>query len=125
MTLRSKEVLQTLEYQEGKMYLGEGVVEQFNIYNPLNEASDDLRNLVIRRELTKARAQEELSRTLEALEALFSRLKEFYTREPGEGAYEGCLVAIVDAFNDNVGQADLDALMVEATNRNQNLMMRV
>ena len=124
MTLRSKEVLQTLEYQEGKMYLGEEVVEQFNIYNPLNEASDDLRNLVIRRELTKARAQEKLGSTLEALEALFSRLKEFYAREPGEGAYEGCLFAIGDAFNDNVDQADLDGLMVEATNRNQNLMMR-
>ena len=63
------------------MYLGEEVVEQFNIFNPLNEASDDLRNLVIRRELTKARAQEKLSSTLEALEALFSRLKEFYARE--------------------------------------------
>ena len=49
MTLRAKEVLQTLEYQEAKMYLGEKVVEQFNIFNPLNEASDGLRNLVIRR----------------------------------------------------------------------------
>ena len=125
MTLRAKEVLQTLEYQEGKMYLGEEVVEQFNIFNPLNEASDDLRNLVIRRELTKARAQEKLSSTLEALEALFSRLKDFYAREPGEGAYEGCLFAIGDAFNDNIDQVDLDRLIVEATNRDQNLMMRV
>ena len=125
MTLRAKEVLQTLEYQEAKMYLGEEVVEQFNIFNPLNEASDGLRNLVIRRELTKARAQEKLSSTLEALEALFSRLKDFYAREPGEGAYEGCLFAIGDAFNDNIDQVDLDRLIVEATNRDQNLMMRV
>ena len=64
MTMRAKEVLQTLEYQEAKMYLGEKVVEQFNIFNPLNEASDGLRNLVIRRELTKAGAQEKLSSTL-------------------------------------------------------------
>merc|ERR1711984_29142 len=106
MTMRAKEVLQTLEYHETKMILGERVVEQFNIFNPLNETSDGLRNLVIRRELTKAGAQEKLSSTLEALEALFSRLKDFYSREPGEGAYEGCLFAIGDAFNDNVNQAD-------------------
>ena len=54
MTMRAKEVLQTLDYQEAKMYLGEKVVEQFNIFNPLNEASEGLRNLVIRRDLTKA-----------------------------------------------------------------------
>ena len=125
MTLRAKEVLQTLEYQEAKMYLGEKVVEQFNIFNPLNEASEGLRNLVIRRELTKAGALEKLSSTLEAMEVLFSRLKDFYAREPGEGAYEGCLFAVGDAFNDNINQADLDGLIVEATNRDQALMMRV
>ena len=91
MTMRAKEVLQTLEYQEAKMFLGERVVEQFNIFNPLNETSEGLRNLVIRRELTKARALEKLSNTLEAMDTLFIRLREFYAREPGEGAYEGCL----------------------------------
>ena len=40
MTMRAKEVLQTLEYQETKRILGERVVEQFNICNPLNETSD-------------------------------------------------------------------------------------
>ena len=125
MILRSKEVIQTLDYQEAKMYLGDVVIEQFNVYNPLNEVSDDLRNLVIRREITKARAQEKLSNTLEALEVLFCKLKDFYAREPGEGAYEGCLFAIGDAFNDSVDQLDLDGLMTEATNRDQNLMMRV
>ena len=125
MTMRAKEVLQTLEYQEAKMFLGERVVEQFNIFNPLNETSEGLRNLVIRRELTKARALEKLSNTLEAMDALFSRLREFYAREPGEGAYEGCLFAVGDAFNDNVTQADLDGLIIEATNRDQALMMRV
>ena len=81
--------------------------------------------MVIRRELTKAGALEKLSSTLEAMDALFSRLKDFYAREPGEGAYEGCLFAVGDAFNDNVTQADLDGLIVEATNRDQALMMRV
>ena len=40
MTMRAREVLQTLEYQEAKMVLGERVVEQFNVYNPLNETVD-------------------------------------------------------------------------------------
>ena len=104
------------------MFLGERVVEQFNIFNPLNETSEGLRNLVIRRELTKARALEKLSNTLEVMDTLFIRLREFYAREPGEGAYEGCLFAVGDAFNDNVTQADLDGLIIEATNRDQALM---
>ena len=94
MTMKAKEVLQTLEYQEAKIFLGERVVEQFNIFNPLNETSEGLRNLVIRRELTKARALEKLSNTLEAMDTLFIRLREFYAREPGEGAYEGCLFVV-------------------------------
>ena len=73
MTMRAKEVLQTLEYQEAKMILGERVVEQFNVYNPANETVDGLRNLVIRRELTKAGALEKLSNTLEAMDSLFIR----------------------------------------------------
>ena len=81
--------------------------------------------MVIRRELTEAGALEKLSSTLEAMDTLFSRLKEFYAREPGEGAYEGCLFAVGDAFNDSVTQADLDGLIIEATNRDQALMMRV
>ena len=66
-----------------------------------------------------------LSETLEAMDSLFIKLREFYAKEPGEGAYEGCLFAVVDAFNDNVTQADLDGLVTEATNRDQLLMMRV
>ena len=125
MTMRAKDVLQTLDYQEAKMHLGEKVVEQFNIFNPLNEACDGLRNLVIRRGLTKAGALEKLSKTLGAMDTLFIRLKDFYAREPGEGAYDGCLFAIGDAFNENVNQVDLEELIVEATNRNHALMMRV
>ena len=125
MTMWAREVLQTLEYHEVKMLLGERVVEQFNVYNPLNEAVDGLRNRVIRRESTKARALERLSETLEAMDSLFIKLREFYAKEPGEGAYEGCLFAVGDAFNDNVTPADLDGLVTEATNRDQLLMMRV
>ena len=67
MTMRAKEVLQTLDYQEAKMHLGEKVVEQFNIFNPLNEACGGLRNLVIRRGSTKVEALDELSKTLGAM----------------------------------------------------------
>ena len=56
------------------------------MYNPLNEVVDGLRNRVIRRESTKARAFEKLSETLEAMDSLFIKLREFYAKEPGEGA---------------------------------------
>merc|ERR1712215_270785 len=125
MIMKAKEVLMTLDYMETKMYLGEKVVEQFNVFNPLNETCDGLRNAVIRGNTTKAEALEELSKTLVALDTLFTRLKDFYSREPTEGAYDGCLFAIGDAFNDSVHQFDLEQLMLEATNRDQGLMMRV
>ena len=125
MIMKAKEVLMTLDYMETKMYLGEKVVEQFNVFNPLNETCDGLRNAVIRGNTTKAEALEELSKTLAALDTLFTRLKDFYSREPTEGAYDGCLFAIGDAFNDSVHQIDLEQLILEATNRDQGLMMRV
>ena len=61
MIMKAKEVLMTLDYMETKMYLGEKVVEQFNVFNPLNETCDGLRNAVIRGNTTKAEALEELS----------------------------------------------------------------
>ena len=124
MTTRAREVLEVIDYQREKMRLGENVVECYNKYLPLNNDVDGLRNKVIRTEITKASALTKINKVLEELDLLFVTLKTFYDKEPGEAAYEGCLFAIGEVFLDQVDQPALDALIIEATNRDRTLIMR-
>ena len=107
MILRSKEILQTLEYTEQKFLLGETFTNKFNTYNEKRMEAAGIENRVIRQEVTKATALEELNAVIEAQEEAFNSLKSFFIKEPGEPAYNGCMMLLGDIFNPGVGMPDL------------------
>ena len=125
MIIKSRETLQTIEYQEQKYLLGEEFVNSFNAYNEKRLETTGIENQVIRQEITKANALAELDSVLEAQEAAFNSLKNFYTKEPGEGAYNGCVLLLGDVFNPGVDTAQLLELVREATNEEIGAIMRV
>ena len=55
----------------------------------------------------------------------FRSIKNFFSREPGEGAYNGTLMMFGDNFINGVTIADLDALVTEAGERQAQAVMRV
>ena len=67
----------------------------------------------------------ELDNVLEAQSEAFNKLKAFLTKEPGEGAYNGCVFAFGDVFNPGMNQAQLTDMAREATNEEPGLIMRV
>ena len=115
MILRSKEILQTIEYTEQKFILGEVFANRFNTNNEKRTEAIGIENRVIRLEVTKANALEELDAVLEAQEETFNSIKNFFIKEPGEPAYNGCILLLGDIFNPGVGMQDLLALVQEAT----------
>ena len=74
MIIKSKEILQTLEYTEQKFQLGETFANRFNTYNEKRMDAVGIENRVIRQEVTKATALEELNSVLEAQEEAFNSL---------------------------------------------------
>ena len=125
MILRSKEILQTIEYTEQKFILGEIFANRFNTYNEKRTEAIGIENRVILLEVTKANALEELDAVLEAQEEAFNSIKNFFIKEPGEPAYNGCMLLLGDIFNPGVGIQDLQALVQEATNEEIGAIMRV
>ena len=125
MIIKSREVLLTIEYQEQKYLVGEEFAISFNAYNEKRLEVTGIENQVIRQETTKANALAELDLVLEAQEVAFNRLKIFYTKEPGEGAYNGCVLLLGDVFNPGVDTAQLLELVREATNEEIGAIMRV
>ena len=125
MIIKSKEMILTTDYQETKYRLGEEFVASFNQYNTVNGEIDGIRNRVIRQEVTKVNALAELDNVLEAQSEAFNKLKAFLTKEPGEGAYNGCVFAFGDVFNPGMNQAQLTDMAREATNEEPGLIMRV
>ena len=124
MTVRSKEMLLTIEYVEAKFVLGEVLVGKYNAYNELRTETVGLENRVLRVERTKAAALEDMNEVFEAQQQAFVSIKAFFTKEPGEGAYNGTVFIFGDNFNNGVGIADLDALVREAGERQNQTVMR-
>ena len=125
MTIRCKEMLLTIEYVDLKFSLGEVFVENYNTYKELKQETIGLDNRVLRLEETKASALDDLNKVFEAQDQAFRSIKSFFSREPGEGAYNGTLFMFGDNFNNGVGIADLDALVIEAGGRQTQAVMRV
>ena len=125
MIIKSKEILQAIEYQEQKYLLGEEFATAFNAYNEKRLEVTGIENQVIRQETTKANALIELDQVLEAQEVAFNRLRIFYVKEPGDGAYNGCVLLLGDVFNPEVDTAQLVELVREATDEEIGVIMRV
>ena len=125
MTARCKEMLLTIEYVEMKFSLGEVFVGKYNTYNELRQETVGLDNRVLRLEKTKATALEDMNKVFEAQSQAFASIKSFFTKEPGEGAYNGTLLMFGDNFDNGVGVADLDALVIEAGGKQTQTVMRV
>ena len=66
-----------------------------NMYTPLFEAVDGIRNKVIRGEFTKERALGDQTKTLEDLNNLFLKFQAFFIKEPAEDSYDGCILPLV------------------------------
>ena len=94
MIARSREILLTIEYQEQKYLLGETFANKFNTYNERRMEAVGIENRVIQQEVTKANALTELDSVLEAQEEAFNSLRSFFMKEPGEGAYNGCVILL-------------------------------
>ena len=58
-------------------------------------------------DVTKANALTELDAVLEAQEETFNSLRSFFIKEPGEGAYNGCVMFLGDVFNPGVDMTEL------------------
>ena len=125
MITRSKEILLTIEYQEQKYLLGETFANKFNTYNERRMEAVGIENRVIRQEVTKANALTELDSVLEAQEEAFNSLRSFFMKEPGEGAYNGCVTLLGDVFNPGVNMPELLELVREASNEEIGVIMRV
>ena len=113
MISRSRDMLLTLEYTETKFILGETFVGKFNSYKEMLAETVGLDNKILRQEKTKATALEEMNGVLEAQDQAFASIKAFFSKEPREGAYNGCVTMFGDNFNNGVTLADLNALVVE------------
>ena len=125
MIISSKAILQTIEFQEQNYLLGEDFANSVNAYNKKRMEAVGIQNQVIRQEITKANALAELDSVLEAQEVAFNRLKNFFTKEPGEGAYNGCVLLLGEVFNPGVDTPQLLELVREATNEEIGTIMRV
>ena len=68
---------------------------------------------------------DDLNKVFEAQDQAFRSIKSFFSREPGEGAYNGTLLMFGDDFMNGVAIADLDALVEEAGGRQAQAVMRV
>ena len=66
-----------------------------------------------------------MNAVLEAQDQAFASIKAFFSKEPGEGAYNGCITMFGDNFNNGVTLADLNALVVEAGDQQNQAIMRV
>ena len=94
MITRSREIWLTIEYQEQKYLLGETFANKFNTYNERRMEAVGIENRVIGQDVTKANALTELDAVLEAQEETFNSLRSFFIKEPGEGAYNGCVMLL-------------------------------
>ena len=66
-----------------------------------------------------------MNAVLEAQDQAFASIKAFFSKEPGEGAYNGYILMFGDNFNNGVTLADLNALVVEAGDQQNQAVMRV
>ena len=98
---------------------------KFNTYNELRLETVGLENKVLRQEKTKATALEEMNTVLEAQDEAFTSIKAFFSKEPGEGAFNGCILLFGNNFVNGVGMGDLNALVGEAGDQEQQAVMRI
>ena len=124
MTIRSKEMVLAIDYVEAKFLLGEAFVGKYNAYTSLRTEAVGLENRVLREERTKAAALEDVNEIIDAQQEAFVSIKAFFTKEPGEGAFNGTIFLFGNNFYDGVTIADLDALVVEAGERQNISVMR-
>ena len=124
MISRSREMLLALEYVDAKFLLGEAFVGKYNTYTELRTGTRGLENRVLREERTKADALEDVNGVFNAQQEAFESIKGFFTKEPGEGAFNGTVFLFGDNFYDGVTIADLDALVIEAGGRQADALLR-
>jgi hypothetical protein len=66
-----------------------------------------------------------MNAVLEAQEEAFTSIKAFFAKEPGEGAFIGCILLFGDNFDNGVGMGDLNVLVGEAGDQEHQAVMRI
>ena len=115
MIRKSKYMLETVDYAEHKMRLGDGMAVIFLDYTEKLSELDGLNNEVIRQETSKQAPLTTIDETINSNELAFQSLKNYFAKEPGENAYYGAIFLLGNQFNDHLTDADILATVDEAS----------
>ena len=89
ITEKSKNLLCMLEFMATKQTLGEAIHAAHEQFITIHYQAVRTRDRIIREECSKAQGIEDIKNAMAAIRILFDKCKTFFSREPGQEAYDG------------------------------------
>ena len=126
ITEKSKNLLCMLEFMGVKQTLGEAVHAAHEQFMATYHQAIHTRDRIIREECSKAQGIEDIKTTLTAIRILFEKCKTFFSREPGQEAYEGAILSFgLDPFEDALNNQSLEQVLQQVGVLSPRVMLHV
>ena len=122
---KAKQILSICEYAGSKILLSDAMVEAYNEYMTKAANLVGLANRVIRSDVTKENALQDVNEVFELNGDATAKTIAFLNKEHTEAPYEGLQTLFGDAFVNAVDDAAIMACMIEAEEINLEVVLRV